>query len=173
MTDDDLEPIYARTRATIGNRPIDDRPIGDRQIDNRLIGNCQITREIEGVIPFTFEESFQRWTVRELRDRFVVNFARTPSSERMIFNDAIYLGQIKVWNEKYRCDYETHLWIVYFDRANHTDFETPLRGLLMIRAKIWQNTDLPNQVTACIGKCVLVADKNKQILSFRSSGDSD
>jgi hypothetical protein len=108
-----------------------------------------------------------------LKARFVVNFARTPLKERMIFNDAIYLGRIKVRNEKYRCDYETHLWFVHFDRANHTDFETPLKGLLMIRAKIWQNADLPNPVTACIGKCVLVADRNKQILSLKPSGDSD
>ena len=153
------DKVSLHARVLINDGLIDDKPIDDVPIDDSLT-------------VLNLEETFtRRWTTTELKERFDIDFARTPHNERIIFFGARYVGIVKVRNEKYNCNYEMHVWLVYFDRANHTDFEKPVKGLLMIRAKHWRNAGYPEPSTVFQGRCTIIADNKRQILSIEGNRD--
>ena len=105
------------------------------------------------------------YTEESLREEFDVDFIRTPLDEYMIFDNPTYLGLYTVQNSRYDYVYKAHIWLVRFIRVNSIDFATPMKGLLQIRKNRWCYGHWPNPERAFKGRCSILADERKRILS--------
>ena len=105
----------------------------------------------------------------ELKVRYSVEFARTPVNERLVFCNAVYLGETKIRNNKRGYAQLNHVWLVDFLRANNVNLDSPLHGLLLISSKRWRFGCLPDPKTAFIGLCAVTADKRRDIIAIETN----
>lgn len=105
----------------------------------------------------------------ELKVRYSVEFARTPVNERLVFCNAVYLGETKIRNNKRGYAQLNHVWLVDFLRANNVNLDSPLYGLLLISSKRWRFGCLPDDPrTAFGGLCAVSADRRRDIIAIET-----
>jgi hypothetical protein len=139
---------------------MNDSSIDDTTIDGIRYAEETETRDlIDDGIDYPYLEE-------ELKVKYGMTFLRTPRDETVITDSAKYLGIHRIRNTKYDGEYKAHLWKVFFLRANGIDFETPIKGLLEIRVRVWENRGLPDPGTALSGKCIIVANARREIVEL-------
>ena len=104
----------------------------------------------------------------ELKEKYRVEFLRTPRNERTLFKNARYLGETRVVNGKFGYAYRTHLWLVEYVSIGSIDFDTPLPGIMQITTKRWRSADLPDPRSAFQGLSSVTANKHAQIVQIES-----
>jgi hypothetical protein len=110
------------------------------------------------------------FTEREIKDRFGVDFIRTPINEMLIVEVENYEGIFQILNERYGKTYEAHLWSVRFHRVGNKDQNTPIVGLLQIKTSTWDNLELGDPTFEVKGRCKIVAKKSSLTIK-RLDGD--
>lgn len=89
----------------------------------------------------------------DLKYQHDVDYVRAHMNEEIIFKGAWYLGEKIIINEKYGGLYPAHVWKVTYLKSNHEYLQNPQPGLLEIRSKDWDASDLdyePDELTGTI-----------------------
>ena len=111
------------------------------------------------------------YTSEEIATHFDLDFIRSPNNETVIFENARYEGVAHIQNQKYGNAYWSYIWTVDFIQANGIEFEFPMRGVLEIKVKRWKHANLSDPMRALEGKCTLVANSRRQIMSIEGNRD--
>jgi hypothetical protein len=145
---------------------IDDSTITDTITDNDTCGG-----DTEGGANRAALEGTV-FTEESLKEKYNVDFIRTPEDETMVIDNPRYQGVFRIRNEKFNCVYEAHVWLVSFVRVCSLDLRMPKRGLLQIKERWWPYANWPNPEIALRGRCTIVADRSRRISSVDRSARS-
>jgi hypothetical protein len=113
--------------------------------------------------------SSRPYTEDETKGIIGVEFIRTPFNERVVFQNARYLGRNEIVNAKFGYAYGAYLWLVEFLCVGMIDFKEPLPGILQITCKRWGHACLGDPENAFNGVCAVVANRQRQIVEIQSN----
>jgi len=121
--------------------------------------------------PIDLDPDFARdiYSEEELKDRYSVDFVRTPCGERVEFWNPVYKGVALMFNPSIESLYRAHIWLVYFTLVDNRQYHSAMEGILQITVTRWRNAGLPPAELAFRGRCAVVASPRKSIVSIYSN----
>ncbi len=154
-------------RHASGQSPVraDDNTISDTITLRAVVGN--VTGDVCDNEPRVRVGPDYPFTENELKDRYGVEFIRTPHNERLVFENASYLDVHDIQNQKFGYGYLAHVWRVDFLAVGVLDFKQPMPGLLQITVKRWRHARLGDARTVFQGTCAVVANDARQIVGIQ------